>query len=147
MKTRMVSEMIGSLVYWHINLCGLFNAKAILEEQQSYNWIHSCKDNGVHIFPKGISLKVNVIVWLTHYDVTVQYVSQLYGSVSWGLRIYWLHHCRTYIKYIWFGLTGFYGISTIGGYLMPNPLYTYILNMLYIDLWPSQAVKIGNAPV
>ena len=34
-----------------------------------------------------------------------------------------------YIKYIWFGLDGFYGISTIVGYLMPNPLYTYILNI------------------
>ena len=28
-----------------------------------------------------------------------------------------------------FGLVGFYGISTIVGYLMPNPLYTYILNI------------------
>ena len=27
---------------------------------------------------------------------------------------------------IWFGLVGFYGISTIGGYLMPNPFYAYI---------------------
>ena len=26
-------------------------------------------------------------------------------------------------KYIGFGLVGFYGISTIVGYLMPNPLY------------------------
>ena len=26
------------------------------------------------------------------------------------------------------GLVGFYGISTIVGYLMPNPLYTYTLN-------------------
>ena len=47
------------------------------------------------------------------------------------------NHCRLvntkfslfiYIKYIWFGLVGFYGISTIVGYSMPNPLYTYILN-------------------
>ena len=30
---------------------------------------------------------------------------------------------------MWFGLVGFYGISTIVGYLMPNPLYTYILNI------------------
>ena len=30
-------------------------------------------------------------------------------------------------KYIWFGLVGFYGISTIVNYLMSNPLYTYIL--------------------
>ena len=36
-----------------------------------------------------------------------------------------------YIKYIWFGLVGFYGISTIVGYLMPNPLYTYILNIWF----------------
>ena len=34
-----------------------------------------------------------------------------------------------YIKYIRFSLVGFYGISTIVGYLMPNPLYTYILNI------------------
>ena len=33
-----------------------------------------------------------------------------------------------YIKYIWFGWVGFYGISTIVGYLMLNPFYTYILN-------------------
>ena len=26
-------------------------------------------------------------------------------------------------------LVGFYGISTIVGYLMPNPLYRYILNI------------------
>ena len=30
----------------------------------------------------------------------------------------------------WFGLVGLYGISTIVGYLMPNPLYTYELYMI-----------------
>ena len=35
---------------------------------------------------------------------------------------------------MWFGLVGFYGISTIVGYLMPNPLYTYILN-IYDLVW------------
>ena len=34
-----------------------------------------------------------------------------------------------YIKPILFGLVGFYDISTIVGYLMPNPLYTYTLNI------------------
>ena len=34
-----------------------------------------------------------------------------------------------YIKYIRFCLFGFYGISTIVGYLMLNPFYTYILNI------------------
>ena len=33
---------------------------------------------------------------------------------------------------IWFGW--FYGISTIVGYLMPNPLYAYILN-IYDLVW------------
>ena len=30
---------------------------------------------------------------------------------------------------VWFGLVLFYAISTIVGYLMPNTLYTYILNI------------------
>ena len=34
-----------------------------------------------------------------------------------------------YYIYIIFGLFWFYGISTKVGYLMPNPLYTYILNI------------------
>ena len=37
---------------------------------------------------------------------------------------------------IWLGWIGFYGISTIVGYLMPNPLYTYILN-IYDLVWLS----------
>ena len=39
----------------------------------------------------------------------------------------------TYILNI-YDLVGFYGISTIMGYLMPNPLYTYILN-IYDLVW------------
>ena len=35
-----------------------------------------------------------------------------------------------YIKYIGFGLVGFYGKSTIVGYLMPNHPYTYIKYMI-----------------
>ena len=35
---------------------------------------------------------------------------------------------------IWFGLVWFYGISTFVGYLMPNPLYTYIFN-IYNLVW------------
>ena len=40
----------------------------------------------------------------------------------------------TYILIIWFGLFGFYGISTTVGYLMPNPLYIYISN-IYDLVW------------
>ena len=35
---------------------------------------------------------------------------------------------------VWFGYVWFYGISTIVGYLMPNPFYTYILN-IYDLVW------------
>ena len=34
-----------------------------------------------------------------------------------------------YIKYIGFGLVRFYGISSIVGYLMQNPLYTDTFNI------------------
>ena len=55
-----------------------------------------------------------------------------------GWVLWHINHCRLfnaksslyiYIKCIGFCLVGFYGISTIVGYLMPNPLYTYILNI------------------
>ena len=32
-----------------------------------------------------------------------------------------------------FGFVWFYGISTIVGYLMPDPILTYILNVLFIN--------------
>ena len=35
---------------------------------------------------------------------------------------------------VWFGLVEFYGISTFGGYLLPNPIYTCTLN-IYDFLW------------
>ena len=31
--------------------------------------------------------------------------------------------------HIWFGLVVFYGISTTVGYLMPNPVFRYILHI------------------
>ena len=55
-----------------------------------------------------------------------------------GWVLWQINHCRLfnaksslyiYIKYIRFVLVRFYGKSTIVGYLMPNPLYTYILNI------------------
>ena len=56
--------------------CRLFNAKAILlEEQYWYYLTHSWEDKGVHTFPKGICPKVNVIARLeyelAYYDSAV----------------------------------------------------------------------------
>ena len=56
-----------------------------------------------------------------------------------GWVLWYINHCRLlnaksslyiYIKYIGFGLVGFYGISTIVGFLIP--LYTYISNIYMI---------------
>ena len=57
----------------------------------------------------------------------------------WSSWVLWrINHCRLfnaksslyiYIKYIGFCLVGFYGTTTIVGNLMPNLLYTYILNV------------------
>ena len=38
------------------------------------------------------------------------------------------------VIFVWFNWVGFYGISTLVGYLMPKPLYTYILN-IYNLVW------------
>ena len=52
------------------------------------------------------------------------------GLVLWHINHYRLFNAKSslyiYIKYIGFGLVRFYGISTILGYLMPNPLFIYI---------------------
>ena len=44
------------------------------------------------------------------------------------------------------GLVGFYGISTIVGYLMPNPLYTYILNIYDLVLLGFMAYQAHQPP-
>ena len=65
-------------------------------------------------------------------------MSLVYGLVWFGLVLWHINHCwlfnaksslYIYIKYLWFGWVWFYGISTMVGYLMANPLYTYILNI------------------
>ena len=61
-----------------------------------------------------------------------------FGWVLWHINYCWLFNANSslyiYIEYIWFGLVGFDGISTIIGYLMTNPLYTYMLN-IYDLVW------------
>ena len=87
------------------------------------------------------------------------YILNIYGLVWFGLVLWHINHCRLfnaksslyiYIKYIWFGLVGFYGISTIVGYLMPNPIYTYISNIYGLVwfgrvLWHINHCRLFNA--
>ena len=78
---------------------------------------------------------------------------------GYGLVLWHINHCRLftaksslyiYIKYIGFGWVGFYGIPTIVGYLMPNPPYTYILNIYDLVwlgwvLWHINHCRLFNA--
>ena len=51
-----------------------------------------------------------------------------FGWALWHINHCWLFHAKSflyiYIKYIEFSWVGFYGIATIVGYLMPNPVYS-----------------------
>ena len=42
-------------------------------------------------------------------------------------------HSDIVLSLDWFNLVQFYGISTILDYLMPNAVYTYILNILFVN--------------
>ena len=50
---------------------GLFNAKAILVEEQWYYVTHNWGRQGGHTFPKGIRLEGNIIVWL-EFKITLR---------------------------------------------------------------------------
>ena len=56
------------------------------------------------------------------------------GNINYGIRIFHSFLNRKKSASSWISLVGFYGISTIVSYLMPNPLYTYILN-IYDLVW------------
>ena len=68
----------------------------------------------------------------------------IYIQYTWFCFVLWhINHRRLfngksssyiYVKYIGFGWIGFYGISTITGYLEPNSLYIYIYIYIYIDI-------------
>ena len=59
-----------------------------------------------------------------------------FGWVLWHINHCWLFNAKfslyIYVEYIGFSLVGFYGMSTIVGYLMSSLLYTYILNIFMI---------------
>ena len=74
-----------------------------------------------------------------------------------GLVLWHINHCRLfnaessldiYIEYIWFGLVGVYGISTIVGYLMPNPfIHIYQIHKIWFVgvLWHINHWRLFNA--
>ena len=90
-------------IWWHINLCGLFDTKTILvEEQQLYYLNYSWEDKGVRTFLKCISPRVNVIEWLEFelayfegYSSTLTITSQGFPSHKKISKIYLLIKTRS----------------------------------------------------
>ena len=85
--------MFGSFTWWHINLRGLFNVKVIIVMAQNWGAMK------VHISPKGINSKVNVIAWLkfelAYYDKAVYHVSHYTTEtlpVCASVSKCWCHH-------------------------------------------------------
>ena len=102
----------------------------------------------------GNLFKVLWYVWLDGVEYCYKYRG---GTVWFDLVLWHINHCilfnaksslYIYIKYIWYGLVGFYGISTIVGYLMRNPLHTCILNiydLVWLGLWHINHCRLFNA--
>ena len=164
-KKTEINKWLGmvwfTLVLWHINHCGLFNAKASLYIYMRYIWfrlgwvlwhINHCRlfnaKSSFHIYMRYIWFRLGWVLWhINHcrlfnakssFHIYMRYIWFRLGWVLWHIN-----HCRLfnakssfniYMKYIWFDLVGFYGILTIAGYLMPNPIYTYILD-IYDSIW------------
>ena len=67
-----------------------------------------------------------------------------FGLILWHINHYRLFNAKSslyiYIKYIWFGLVGFYGISTIVGYLMPKVRGAYYVQDLFLDFLSPKLV-------
>ena len=97
---------------WHINHCGLFNAKSSLYIYIKYIWFGLVGFYGISTIV-GYLMPKSGFFWL--------------GWLLWHINHFWSFNAKScfhiYIKYIWFHLVWFYGIWTIVGYLMPNPLY------------------------
>ena len=116
-------------VLWYINHCRLFNAKSSLYIYIQYIWFGLIGFYGIstivgYSMPNPLYIYWIYMIW--------------FGWVLWHINYCRLFNAKSplyiYIKYIWFDLVGFYGISTTVGYLMPNHLYTYIFN-IYDLVW------------
>ena len=66
----------------------------------------------------------------------------LFGLVLWHINHCWLFNSKSslyiYMKYIYYGLAVFYGISTTIGYLMPHYIYIYIYDKVWLGFMTYQ---------
>ena len=128
-------DLIGLIwfdrVLWHINHAK--SSSYISNKYIEFGWVRFY----------GISTIVGYLMpnLLYTYIYIYIYIYEIY--MIWFVRVLrHINHCRLftaksslyiYIEYIGFGWVGFYGISTNIGYLMLNLLYTYILNICFVN--------------
>ena len=154
-----------SWVLWHINQCRLSNVKSSLYIYIEYKWFGLVGFYGIstilgYLIPNTLYIYIYIYIYIYVWWVGFYGIWTLFGYLmpnppyTYVLNIYdlfWLglwhiNRCMLfnakfslyiYINYIWFSLVGFYGISTIVGYLMPNHVYTYNLDIYTFckDIW------------
>ena len=118
--------MVGWFL-WHINLCRLFNAKFSLYICIKNVWF------GLVWF-----YDILTIVGYLMSNPLYTYILNIYDLILWHINHCRLFNAKSFLYiwiYIWFVLVGFYGISTIEGYLMPNPLSLSLSIYLSIYLY------------
>ena len=103
-------------VWWHSKLRGVSNAKVILNKATSR------KEERIWIWTSSTPLKN----WLCIISYTKHKTETLSDS-----RDYLIEYC----------LVWFYGMSTIVGYLMPNPVFKYIKYMIRKNILRIHTVK------
>ena len=67
-------------------------------------------------------------------------MSNITGSLNARLSLF-------FCKQLWFSLVECYGISTLVGYLIPNPFYTYIYIYIYIYIYNDLVGFYGYQPL
>ena len=135
---RVLNMIMGircGLVLWHVNHFRLFYAKPFYTVTLKVVW-------SSFVWFYGILIIVGYLM------PNPLYTYLLYIYMIWfGLFLWYINECRLFNAkfslYIYINLVWFCGIPTIVGYLMPNPLYTYILFGLV--LWHINYCRLFNA--
>ena len=93
------------------------------------NWFFWGIKNGLMTLPKWFSILLTDSLFIHSFEL--KNIKSLHLFLNSCSRKCWLSSIEleweSNISLTEFGLIWFYGTSTIVGYLMPNPLYTYIL--------------------
>ena len=106
---------------WYINHCRLFLyqihfIKILLIFMIWFGWIHG------HIN------RCRLFLYQIHFIKILLIFMIWFGSIHWHInrcRLFNAKYSYKYYKYLWFGLLGFIGISTIIGYLVPFNIQYY----------------------